>query len=89
MTPPPSTVAEQLRLEAGLADRAGRSAAVPCHAIVALADDEVAEEGLVSGKLLSDAHHHRPIHVAFARAEVAVVREVAHRGADGYSIELV
>ena len=62
---------------------------MPGDAVVALADDEVAEERLVARELLADAHHHRAVHVALARAEVAVVREVAHRGADRDAVELV
>ena len=62
---------------------------MPDRAVVALADDEVAEERQVAREDLPDAHHHRAVDVALARREVAVVREVAEGRADGDAVELV
>ena len=79
----------ELGLVARLAKPAGRSAAVPDSAVIAFADDQVAEERKLAGDYLPDAHHHRSIDIALARGEVAVVREVPERRAYRDAAELV
>ena len=80
--------AVELRRAAGLGEPARRRAAVPHSPVVALAYYQVAEERKLAGDYLPDAHHDRAVHIAFARSEIAVVREVAKRRADSDSVEL-
>ena len=61
---------------------------MPDRPVVAFADDQVAEERKLARDNLPDAHHDRAVHIALARSEVAVVREVAKRRADSDSVEL-